>query len=95
MADGRRRPVRVATLSERLGIPQEKVRRHLNRLTMSDRCVREGDGFIVPSRVLAREPFIQFMVDNQSHLYRLYAGLADFSVLSEWEREILALRGAA
>jgi hypothetical protein len=35
------------------------------------------------------------MLDNQSHLHRLYAGLADFSVLSEWEREVLAVRGAA
>jgi hypothetical protein len=54
-----------------------------------------GDGFWVPSRILAREPFIQFLGDNQSHLHRLYAGLADFSVLSEWEREIQTLRGAA
>jgi hypothetical protein len=93
--DDQRKPVRVATLSERLGIPQETVRRHLARLIKDDRCVRSGDGYLLPSRILAREPFIQFMVDNQSHLYRLYAGLADFSVLSEWEREILALRGAA
>jgi hypothetical protein len=35
------------------------------------------------------------MLDNQSHLHRLFAGLADFGVLSEWEREIIALRGAA
>ena len=95
VADSRRKPIRTVALSERLGIPQETVRRRLNQLMKADRCVRLGDGFIVPSRVLAREPFIQFMVDNQSHLYRLYAGLADFSVLSEWEREILAIRGAA
>jgi hypothetical protein len=35
------------------------------------------------------------MLDNRSHLHRLYAGLADFGVLAEWEREILTLRGAA
>jgi DNA-binding transcriptional ArsR family regulator len=93
--DDLRKPVRVAALSERLGIAQETVRRHLTRLVAEDRCERSGDGFWVPSRILAREPFIQFLGDNQSHLYRLYAGLADFSVLSEWEREILALRGAA
>ena len=95
VADHLRRPVRVTTLSARLGIPQETVRRHLNRLIKQDRCERAGEGYLAPSRVLARQPFIQFMMDNQSHLARLYSGLADFSVLSEWEREILALRGAA
>jgi predicted transcriptional regulator len=93
--DDQRKPVRVAALSDRLGIPQETVRRRLNRLIAAGRCERKGDGFVVPSSILAREPFIRFMMDNQSHLHRLYAGLADFGVLSEWEREILALRGAA
>jgi hypothetical protein len=95
VADSRRRPVRAAILSERLGIPQETVRRRLNQLLKSGFCVRLDDGVIVPSRILAREPFIQFLGDNQSHLHRLFAGLADFCVLSEWEREVLAIRGAA
>ena len=95
VADNLRKPVRATAISDRLGIPQETVRRHLTRLVQDDRCERSEDGYLVPSRVLARQPFIQFMVDNQSHLHRLYAGLADFGVLSEWEREILALRGAA
>ena len=93
--DHLRKPVRVASISERLGIPQETVRRHLTRLVQEDRCERVGDGYLLTSRLLARPPFIQFLVDNQSHLHRLYSGLADFGVLSEWEREILALRGAA
>ncbi|WP_293676879.1 hypothetical protein [uncultured Phenylobacterium sp.] len=93
--DRLRQPARAAVLSERLGIAQETVRRRLARLLQEDRCERVNDGYIVPSRILAREPFVQFMVDNQSHLHRLFAGLADFGVLSEWEREILALRGAA
>jgi predicted transcriptional regulator len=93
--DGLRKPIRAATLSERLGIPQETVRRHLQRLLDADRCERREDGYVVPGRVLARPPFVQYMLDNQSHLHRLYVGLADFGVLSEWEREILALRGAA
>ena len=95
VADHLRRPVRLTTLSQRLGIPQETVRRHLNRLIKQNRCEHGDEGYLVPSRVLARAPFIQFMMDNQSHLARLYTGLADFSVLSEWEREILTLRGAA
>ena len=93
--DRLRKPIRAAAISERLGIPPETVRRHLSRLVRVDRCERAEHGYLVTSRQLAREPFIQFLVDNQSHLHRLYAGLADFSVLSEWEREILTLRGAA
>jgi len=93
--DVQRRPVRATALSERLGIPLETVRRHLQRLVDADRCERKEDGYLVPARILARAPFVQYMLDNQSHLHRLYAGLADFGVLSEWEREILALRGAA
>lgn len=93
--DDERRPIRATVLSERLGIPQETVRRHLQRLLESDRCERTVDGYRVPGRVLAREPFIRFMLDNQSHLHRLFVQLADFGVLSEWERQVVDLRGAA
>lgn len=93
--DRLRRPARPAHLAERLGIPQETVRRHLKRLLEADQCERSENGYLVPARILSRAPFVQFMLDNQAHLHRLYAGLADFGVLSQWDREILALRGAA
>jgi hypothetical protein len=93
--DSLRRPVRAGVLAERLGIPQETIRRHLLRLLDDDRCERNETGYLIPARVLAREPVVRFMQDNQSHLYRLFSGLADFGVLSEWERQVLALRGAA
>ena len=79
----------------RLGIPQETIRRHLQRLVEADRCERTRNGYRVPARVLAREPFVRFMLDNQSHLHRLFGQLADFGVLSEWERQVVGLRGAA
>ena len=93
--DDLRRGVRPSALSERLGIPNETVRRHIQRLLDDDLCEQTGDGFVVPARVLARQPFVQYMLDNQSHLHRLYAGLAEFGVLTEWDREILSMRGAA
>jgi hypothetical protein len=93
--DSARKPVRPSALAERLGMAHETVRRHLTRLLADDRCERNEDGFIVPARVLAREPFVQYMTDNQSHLYRLFAQLAEYGVLSEWERQVLAFRGAA
>lgn len=93
--DAARRPIRAAALAERLGMAHETIRRHLGRLAAADRCERNGDGYIVPARVLAREPFVRYMTDNQSHLYRLFAQLSEYGVLSEWEREVAALRGAA
>ena len=93
--DDQRKPVRAAALAQRLGMANETIRRHLVRLMADDRCERNGDGYIVPARVLAREPFVRYMVDNQSHLHRLFAQLSDYGVLSEWERQVAALRGAA
>ncbi len=93
--DALRGPVRAAVLSQRLGIPPETVRRHLNRMVTAGVCVRTKAGFLVPSRLLAHNGYVRYMMDNQSHLYRLFYGLADLGVVSEWEREILRLRGAA
>lgn len=95
VSDALRRPVRAAMLAERLGIPHETVRRHLRRLLEADLCERNEHGYVAPARVLARPPFVGYIVDNQSHLHRFYAALAEFGVLAEWEREVLALRGAA
>lgn len=93
--DALRRSARVTTLAERLGIPQETVRRHLRRLLDADLCERKEDGYMVTARILARPPFIHYILDNRSHLHRFFAALAEFGVLSEWEDEVLALRGAA
>ncbi len=95
VADQHRKPVSVSALSGRLGIPPETVRRHLARLVQNDLCERVAEGHLVPARVLARGPFVQFMTANHLNLHRLYTSLAEFGVLSEWEREVLRLRGAA
>jgi hypothetical protein len=93
--DSLRKPVRAAVLAERLGVPQETIRRRLLRLQKEGRCERSQRGYIIPASILTRPPVIQFLQDNRSHLNRLFVGLAEFGVLSEWEREVLALRGAA
>lgn len=95
VADDRRRAVRTATIAQRLGIAPETVRRHLRRLANDDLCERNEDGYVVSARILARPGIVGFMLDNQSHMHRLFASLADFGVLSEWEHEVQALRGAA
>lgn len=93
--DKHRAPVRPATLAERLGIPHETIRRHLARLLADDRCERNETGYVVTARILARGPFVHYMTDNRSHLQRLFAQLSEYGVLSEWERQVRALRGAA
>lgn len=93
--DEHRRPVRPLAISERLAIAPETVRRHLLRLEEADLCERNEHGFVVTARILARPGFVQFMLDNQSQMHRLFASLADFGVLSEWESQVQALRGAA
>ena len=93
--DSLRRPVRVSALSERLRIPQETVRRHVARIAKADVCERVDDGYIVPGRVIAREGFVEFMLDNQTNLQRLFQALAEYGVLAMWEREAAGLRGAA
>ena len=85
--DTERVPVKTNTLAGRLGIPSETVRRHLKRMLDADLCERTDDGFIVSSRILARDPFVQYMLDNQTHMHRLFLGLAELGVTSEWERE--------
>ena len=95
LPDGARRPVRINTLAERLGIPPETVRRHVNRLVKSGRCERREEGYLIPSHVLARGPFVQYMLDNQSHLQRFFSGLSELGVLSLWDAEADGLRGAA
>lgn len=95
LADDERRPVRPATLSERLGVPPETVRRHLNRLVSDGRCVVGEDGYVVPARVLADGGFVEFILDNQTHMHRLFTGLAEFGVLSFWDAPRAGLRGAA
>jgi hypothetical protein len=85
--DSRRQPVRVATLSARLGIPQETVRRHVAQLIKDERCERMAGGLIVPARVLGRPQAAQMLRDNYASLQRMYARLGQFGILTEWERE--------
>jgi len=94
-ADELRRPVRISALSERLGIPQETVRRHIGRLIERDICQRVEDGYLVPARALANPGFVEFMLDNQTNLQRLFQTLAEHGVLALWDREAAGLRGAA
>ncbi|WP_334164954.1 hypothetical protein [Phenylobacterium sp.] len=92
-SDAMRRPVRVAELSARLGVPEETVRRHAARLVKDRLCVRGPDGLVLPSHVLARPQFVQLMADNHANVARMFAALARLGVIAEWERQRAASGG--
>jgi DNA-binding Lrp family transcriptional regulator len=92
VADALRKPVTIATLAERLGMPPETMRRHVAELVERGLCVRGEHGYIVPAEALARAPFVRFLFDNQQNLNRMFLGLADYGVLAAWDE---ARRGAA
>lgn len=85
--DSRRQPVPMTALAERLGIPDETMRRHVRRLADRGLCKRVGGGYIVPVDALVRPGFRQVMFQNHADLYRMFAGLADFGVLAAWEED--------
>lgn len=85
--DSRRRPVSIAELGDRLGVPGETIRRHVARLVEAGLCRRERGGYIVPAEALAQPVVMSFAARNLMNLHRMFAGLAEFGVLAEWERE--------
>ncbi|WP_411286659.1 hypothetical protein [Phenylobacterium sp.] len=90
-----RKPIKVAEIALRLSMPQETVRRHVNRLVRDEQCVRVDEGYIVPAKVLARGPFVEFMQLSQSHLLRMFTAMAEYGVLADWDRQRPGLQGAA
>ena len=51
MPDEARRPVSAYSVSKRLSIPYETVRRHIRDLVQQGRCEAWEDGFVVPAKV--------------------------------------------
>jgi DNA-binding Lrp family transcriptional regulator len=81
-----RKPVRVSTISERLRLPEETVRRHAARLVDQRLCAREREGLVVPAHVVARPEVLQMMSDNQANVRRMFEGLARLGITAEWDR---------
>jgi DNA-binding transcriptional ArsR family regulator len=92
LPDDQRRPVRAAAISQRLKVSHETVRRHLKSLVEDGRCVVVGNAYVVPAEVLSRGPFLRYMLDNQTHMQRLFQGLAEAGVTAAWDAEETQLR---
>lgn len=85
VSDSQRRPVSVAALAKRLGMPQETVRRRVSALVARGACRRVGGGVIVPSELLAHPFLRRSLSGNAANLQRLFGSLARLGVLNVWD----------
>ena len=76
----------TATLSRRIGMPHETIRRHLAQLAARGWCVRVGRGFLLPPESIERPELIALFRDNAINVQRLFAALAERVVVEAWER---------
>jgi DNA-binding Lrp family transcriptional regulator len=83
--DELRRPVRVAVVARRLGLPTETVRRHAGELIERGLCAKTPEGLVVPAQALARPAFVALMGENLINLQRMFGGLAQLGVLRAWD----------
>ncbi len=83
-AEGSRRAASVASLSQRLQIPHETVRRHVAGLVHQGQCVRTSRGLVVTEEMLAGPGWAAFFRDNAVNVQRLFAGLAERGVIDAW-----------
>lgn len=83
-AEGSRRAASVASLSQRLQIPHETVRRHVAGLVDQGQCVRTSRGLEVTEEMLAGPGWVAFFRDNAVNVQRLFAGLAERGVIDAW-----------
>lgn len=84
--DALRRPIRVNTLAERVGLPPETTRRHVGRLLADGYVVKTPAGLVVPAVALTRPRLVGFMGANLVNLQRMFAGLAQLGVLAVWDQ---------
>jgi DNA-binding Lrp family transcriptional regulator len=78
--------ISVATLSQRLHIPQETVRRHVVQLVERGQVVQVGRGLLVTEEMLARRGSVALFRENAANVHRLFAGLAERGVVEAWGR---------
>lgn len=83
--DDSRRPISVTAVAQRLGLPQETVRRHAKSLVERGVCARIDGGLIVPARTLGNRHMQSALAGNANNLQRLFAALSRMGVLEVWD----------
>lgn len=84
VVSARGQPVTVASLSRRLGIPEETVRRRAAGLVERGACERTGKGLNVTDAILDDGPAGAFFDSNVANAQRLFAALAERGVIASW-----------
>lgn len=79
--DAVRAPATGAEIGQRLGIPDETVRRHLIALRERGLSVRADTGYVVPGALLASPAFDRLFSENHRNLVRLFGQLAAYDAL--------------
>ncbi|MCR5875415.1 helix-turn-helix domain-containing protein [Phenylobacterium sp. J426] len=82
--DAHRQPVRVSHLADRVGLPRETVRRHLQALRDHGWVERVGWGVVAKAEQLRAPRVIRFTHGNGMHLRRMFAALSQLGVLAIW-----------
>jgi hypothetical protein len=80
-SDDERTTATGALLAERLGIPDETVRRRLLDLCAKGNLTRRREGYFVPGALLNSAPFGRFFAANHRNVVRLFGQLASFDAL--------------
>lgn len=80
------RPVSVADIARRLGLPGETARRHVAQLADAGLCLRTAQGVTVAADLLARPSLQHIAEDHAASVQRLFAGLAERGVVAAWEQ---------
>lgn len=75
-ASGARRPVRVAHVARRLGVPYETTRRHVSWLLEHGICERIGSGVVTSEGFLQRPALHARARDNHANIRRMFRQLA-------------------
>ena len=85
VSDSLRRPIAAMNLANRLGLPQETVRRHVAGLMARGFCVRVLGGLIVPAETMAQPALQSALAANAGNLQRLFGALSQLGVLQVWD----------
>lgn len=85
LRDIHRHPVKPRAIAERLGLPEESVRRTCARLRADGRLETQGDGLIAPARALGAGRIRRFADINSVQLVRMFSRLSELGVLAVWD----------
>ena len=83
--DRLRAPIRNAALAQKLGLPQETVRRHVEELIKAGKIQRIQGGLIVPAEAMAQPALRAGLAESLANLQRLFASMSQLGVLDLWD----------